>query len=1450
MQDTLDQILQALHKPGIRPATLPSLPLSAMAGLYAAQSGPPPSVSSTVALSQTIASSSSGPTTVATPQSPPVSQPRQQYPWYPKTPLNPPATFSGDKKDEALDTWLRTVPVWVRAKRTLVEEEVITAASYLEGSAARWLNGLVASKGFGRNMHDWAQTYTLESFMDLVEARWHNPQQAQIATDGLLKLDTRKYKSVQELTTTVERLIVVPGVEYNPQVLLTMFLRCLPTDIRNLLASEARRGYHTFESFSKKALDLEARLGGAQTPSTDGRKKKHPQEWKKKGSRLMMVDSDGNQTEIDDVSGLVEGSEFDGEERLRVATSPPAGSAGREEVETDRVHEQKDAFKEVGTKSTYERELYALYKALVHWRHYLLGRFFYLRTDHQTLKWIKTQPVLSDALKRWIDVIDQYDFKLYYLKGEYNKVADALSRRADYLGALISEFDLSEDVTRSLDEAYKEDPITMDIINKLQSKDKATTDEFVMVDGLLFLEKAGFKRLVVPSRETLRSLFLGECHDATGHFGYKKTSANLVQRFWWPNMLDDVKKYVETCQVCQRDKPRTRAPLGLLKPLPIPAGPGQSISMDFMDTLVTSKNGKRHIFVIVDRFTKYARLITMPETASTEHVIKLFMDSWAEQMNRVVQHLLRHYIKPSQDDWDEKLPLIASLYNNAVHNTIGVSPNQLHLGWKPRSALDFLLPENRTAATPGTIEFGVQYEKLLQQTVEHIKKSQEAMIASENKRRRQSTFQVGERVWVKASELGQEFGISRKLMPQYFSPWEVLDIVGNDLDSPSYVIRIPGHLRTYPVFHASKLAPFAETAQFPSRRSMLPPTMDGHVDVDDILDHRDTPVPKPPGRGRPPKPAREYRVVFYSKDGGNQQQFDYSGDECHVSSATSQCQISSATSAVPHQQCQVTVPRQTQCHVSSDVRHSTTSAVPQQQCHVSNMTDLPGQLPNESLAAYKQRFHAQIEAEEQRQLAAEAARAQAEEAAAVEQLRLQADADADAQARRKEAQDLLQRHEANSIDRLKFWHFEPNGDEATPEEKHKEFLSKLVTRLLYACNYQRSELERQYQDLTQQHEELAKLRRIAVPGPAAGASSSAPSSRQLEDRVDHVVAMLGDISTFAAPTTTISSQLHTLKTEVQQLQSTNADDNPKMYKMPTFNLERFDDYTQQDPVLWWEAFTTQLRILPVAKHAYIGALFLNSKGGCQTWLSHLATSHGADVPDLKDKITWEELTRLWKKRFIVDDAPALAINRLFTMSQGNTATRDWLTEWQKIAAVPNLNLPFEHLRREFYNRSCAALSQALGDREQYSTFAEIIDKAREIIKTNRSTAHEKSTSWQPTYVEKVRTGPRQQHFAAVQQDSGDNRAATPVSSDGDQVAAVQPRSTNKSRNNGKAKSASQAGNGQPRQFPWVKFGLTEAEYKVRGRYGSCYWCNNTKHKTSLCQDQGKEDVRPRLNSRN
>ncbi|GBG80500.1 hypothetical protein CBR_g30961 [Chara braunii] len=334
--------------------------------------------------------------------------------------------------------------------------------------------------------------------------------------------------------------------------------------------------------------------------------------------------------------------------------------------------------------------------------------------------------------------VSQYGIGIMLAQQEGPKLRHVES---DFSSALITEFALTDDVTRSLVEAYHEDQFMSEIIRKPEAKDKKTSAKFELVNGLLFLEKAGNKRLYVPNRESLRSLFLGECHDATGHFGYKKTAANLLQQFWWPTIMRDAQLYVETCQVCQRDKPCTQASLGLLKPLPIPKRPGESLSMDFINTLITSKSGMRHIFAIVDKFSKFARLIAMSETAKTKYVIKLFKEHWvrdfglpksivsdrdvrftselwkaaaavqgtqlqmtsgnhpdangqAEQLNRAVQHLVRHYIKPNQVDWDEKLALIASLYNNAVHNATGVSLDSLLLTFKPRLPLDFLFPEN------------------------------------------------------------------------------------------------------------------------------------------------------------------------------------------------------------------------------------------------------------------------------------------------------------------------------------------------------------------------------------------------------------------------------------------------------------------------------------------------------------------------------------------------------------------------------------------------------------------------------------------------------------------------------------------------------------------------------------------------------------------------------------
>ncbi|GBG79177.1 hypothetical protein CBR_g28893 [Chara braunii] len=110
---------------------------------------------------------------------------------------------------------------------------------------------------------------------------------------------------------TVERLLVVPGARYDQHVLLTDYLRCLPSEVRTKLVDEAYVEQHNFASFSKKVLDIEAKLGSVDQSQGDGRKKRLFHDWKKKG-QLMFVDHNGQATKIDDFPDLGEDTEHDG----------------------------------------------------------------------------------------------------------------------------------------------------------------------------------------------------------------------------------------------------------------------------------------------------------------------------------------------------------------------------------------------------------------------------------------------------------------------------------------------------------------------------------------------------------------------------------------------------------------------------------------------------------------------------------------------------------------------------------------------------------------------------------------------------------------------------------------------------------------------------------------------------------------------------------------------------------------------------------------------------------------------------------------------------------------------------------------------------------------------------------------------------------------------------------
>jgi hypothetical protein len=79
--------------------------------------------------------------------------------------------------------------------------------------------------------------------------------------------------------------------------------------------------------------------------------------------------------------------------------------------------------------AAYERELIGLVQVVRHWRPYLWGRQFLVRTDHFSLKYLLDQRLSTVPQHQWISKLFGFDFTVEYRPGRLKTVANALSRR-------------------------------------------------------------------------------------------------------------------------------------------------------------------------------------------------------------------------------------------------------------------------------------------------------------------------------------------------------------------------------------------------------------------------------------------------------------------------------------------------------------------------------------------------------------------------------------------------------------------------------------------------------------------------------------------------------------------------------------------------------------------------------------------------------------------------------------------------------------------------------------------------------------------------------------------------------------------------------------------------------------------------------------------------------------
>ena len=97
-------------------------------------------------------------------------------------------------------------------------------------------------------------------------------------------------------------------------------------------------------------------------------------------------------------------------------------------------------------------------------------------------------------------------------------------------------------------------------------------------------------------------------------------------------------------------------------------------------------------------------------------------DGQTERLNRVLEDMLRHYVSPSQDDWDEYLSMVEFAYNNSWQESIKTTPFLLNYGQHPST------PVNRRingSQVPAAKDFALAMSNVISEAKKHLLAAQQ-----------------------------------------------------------------------------------------------------------------------------------------------------------------------------------------------------------------------------------------------------------------------------------------------------------------------------------------------------------------------------------------------------------------------------------------------------------------------------------------------------------------------------------------------------------------------------------------------------------------------------------------------------------------------------------------------------------------------------------------------------
>ena len=293
-------------------------------------------------------------------------------------------------------------------------------------------------------------------------------------------------------------------------------------------------------------------------------------------------------------------------------------------------------------------------------RHYLLGMTeFEVLTDHKSLRGVFAKDLASVEnvrLRRCMEKLQEYNFKISYITGKENTIADTLSRfPATKATANTGELDEAPCVCRTVQNPYEwcfhervcsirshvdePDPQLQELIMAAERDQEyrhlieclKTYKHFEDIPkerppgpdfwdsiqrgwGLLSIHSTGLvvynnERIFVP--KPARHSIICQIHKS--HPGINKSQWRFRRDYWWPRYAEDIDKHIKDCKQCTKFRPSKQ-----MQPLinqNVATHPMEVIGLDLFHS------ASHNHLVLVDQFSGFPFVQKLP-SISTAAVIR------------------------------------------------------------------------------------------------------------------------------------------------------------------------------------------------------------------------------------------------------------------------------------------------------------------------------------------------------------------------------------------------------------------------------------------------------------------------------------------------------------------------------------------------------------------------------------------------------------------------------------------------------------------------------------------------------------------------------------------------------------------------------------------------------------------------------------------------------------